>query len=133
MKKKRVLFVDDEEAVSMLCGWLLERTGRFAVRAESRGTEALATARQFRPDLIFLDCHLPDKSGAEIARDLRADSELKSIPMVFITGGLTRGEAALRTEELGEETIAKPMLGDELVRRAFELTDDSGQDGDRAA
>lgn len=121
--KKRVLVVDDENAMTTLCGMLLERTGYFSVRTECAGAKALAAAREFRPDLIFLDCHLPDMDGAEIAAELRADGELCAVPVVFLTGGVTRAEAEEINARGEMETMAKPFSREVFVRRALELVD----------
>lgn len=122
-EKKRVLLVDDEDALTQLCGLLLERTGHFTVRAVGEGGRAMAAAREFRPDLIFLDCHLPDKAGEEIAEELQADRELCLVPVVFLTGGVTRAEAETMTRSGGRPMMAKPFARGELVQRAMELVE----------
>lgn len=122
-EKKRVLVVDDEDALTALCGMLLERTGHFSVRTECEGMNAMAAAREFRPDLIFLDCCLPDKDGAEIAAELQADGELCSVPVIFLTGGLTREESEAINAQGEKETMAKPFEGQAFLQRALELVE----------
>ncbi|MEA3212241.1 MAG: two-component system, OmpR family, response regulator [Chthoniobacter sp.] len=97
---------------------ILETTGTALVCEENCGNRALETAREFRPDLIFLDWNIGDKKGGELAIEMRNDSALCSIPIVFMTGSVTREEAA--TERvLGDfPTLAKPFSMDELLQVA---------------
>src|SRR5205809_734888 len=60
MSLKRLLLVDDEEPFTRLVKLNLEQTGRYTVRIENDGAKALATAREFAPDLILLDVIMPD-------------------------------------------------------------------------
>lgn len=68
----RVLVVDDDFMVARLHRAMVEQTSGFRVVGEARtGADALAAARQLRPDLILLDIYLPDMSGIEVLRELR--------------------------------------------------------------
>jgi DNA-binding NarL/FixJ family response regulator len=80
----RVLVVDDHEVVRRGLVALLERREAFQVVAEA-GTmaEAVAQARRFEPDLVLMDVRLPDGSGIEACRDIRA--ELPKTSVVFLT------------------------------------------------
>jgi DNA-binding response OmpR family regulator len=115
MAPVRILFVDDDSALTGLYRLLLAQLGDFVVAEEDEGTRALETARRFHPDMIFLDCNLPDKTGSEIAVELRADAELKTVPLAYLTGALTREEAA--TGQLGGlPALAKPFRSEEFIR-----------------
>ncbi|MCH9030087.1 MAG: response regulator, partial [Bacteroidetes bacterium] len=59
-----------------------------------KGVQGLQKARDFKPDLILLDVMMPDVHGDQIAAELQADEALKKIPIVFLTGVLTKEEAA---------------------------------------
>ena len=54
MEKQRILLVDDDVSVSRTLKMYLDENGAFEVRVENVGSRAIATARDFRPDLIFL-------------------------------------------------------------------------------
>lgn len=82
---KRILVVDDEVALTRMVKMNLENAGDFNVRTVNRGSEAIGTAREFMPDMIFLDVMMPDMSGDEVALELREDPELSNIPVVFMT------------------------------------------------
>jgi CheY-like chemotaxis protein len=114
---KRVLVVDDDVGMTTLCRRFLQQSGRFAVREENSGARAVAAAREFRPHLIYLDRRMPGLSGAEIAAELRADSELSAIPIVYITGMV---ECSGTLDDL--PVLAKPIRGADLVRNADEMT-----------
>jgi CheY-like chemotaxis protein len=114
----RILLVDDEIHLTNLWRLILESTGRYTVLEENRGTRALQTTRKFRPHLIFMDRDLTDTDGGAIAAELRADPELGSMPIVFVTGSVSREEAALHGLLGGVPTLAKPFESASLVRVA---------------
>ena len=64
---RRILIVDNDKNTTHLVKILLEKTGRYLVFEENDSTRAHQTARNFRPDLIFLDVVMPDRDGGEIA------------------------------------------------------------------
>jgi len=116
MEKKRILLVDDEASLTRMMRLNLERTGKYEVREENRGSRAVETARQFKPDLIFLDVMMPDTSGDEVAARLQEDSELKDIKFVFLTAIVTRGETEPGGSEIAGRTfLAKPVKTEELL------------------
>jgi two-component system, OmpR family, response regulator len=115
MEKQRILLVEDEHGVATIFRLLLERTGRFIVRTEDYGARALESARQFRPELIFLDLCLPDKDGVAVAIELQNDPALKDVPIVFLTGlGKDGADGSFRAFPV----LAKPIRGNELVECA---------------
>ena len=100
----------------------LEQTGRYSVREENRGSNALRAARDFHPDLIFLDVMMPDKGGDEIAAELKEDPELRHIKYVFLTAIVTKRETGTGAAEISGETfLAKPVKRDELLAVVDEL------------
>lgn len=82
---KTVLVVDDEPDAREFLVTVLEDNGFTAVTAKD-GTEALAAIERRRPDLVTLDITMPEKSGVAVYRKLREDEQLKSIPVIIITG-----------------------------------------------
>jgi CheY-like chemotaxis protein len=116
MIKKRILVVDDEVSITRLLKLNLERTGQYEVREENAGEMAVPAAREFQPDLIFLDVMMPKISGGEVAAQLRLEPAFRKTPIVFLT-------AAVKKEELGgpggkiggRYYIAKPMSTGEVL------------------
>jgi len=114
MGKKRILLVDDEPSFTRVLKLCLEKTGSYEVREENRGTMAMATARQFKPDLILLDVVMPDIDGGEIASGIMADENLKDIPIVFLTAAVAKDEEGVIS---GHPFLAKPINTEEVIKR----------------
>jgi len=114
--KKRILVVDDEPALTRMVKLNLERTGNYEVRTENQGRMAVPAAKEFKPDLIFLDVMMPDMGGDEVSALLNEDEELSKIKFVFMTAIVTRDETdAMGTNIGGNEFLAKPVRTDELI------------------
>ena len=114
--KKRILVVDDEATLTRMVKLNLERTGDYEVRTENKGSQALQAAREFKPDLIFLDVMMPDMSGDEVCAQIKEDSQLTDVAIVFMTAIVTKAE----TDELGSniggrEFLAKPAKTEEMI------------------
>jgi CheY-like chemotaxis protein len=117
MSLKRILVIDDEEIVTRTVKMSLEKTGFYAVRGENKARNALATAREFKPDLIFLDVMMPEMDGGEVAFQIKSDPQLKEVPMVFLTAIVTKKEAS-GSDQIHQKDryLAKPVNLDELVQ-----------------
>jgi CheY-like chemotaxis protein len=112
---QRILIVDNDKNTTHLVKILLEKTGRYLVFEENDPSRARQTARNFRPDLIFLDVVMPDRDGAEIAAQMRADPELHNAPIIFLTALVTRAEANAGLRIDGHAFLAKPIDIQELI------------------
>jgi CheY-like chemotaxis protein len=88
----RVLVVDDESSIRMLCRVNLTRAGIEVLEAAD-GEEALELARAEHPDLVLLDVMMPGLDGWTVAAELAARPETRDIPVVFLTA---RAESADR-------------------------------------
>lgn len=114
--KPRILIVDDEPNLSHLVSMYLERTQRFEVLVENRSSQALTRAREFKPDVVLLDVDMPGKDGGEVARDMRADAQLRSTPVLFFTSLISREEAGTKAAMRGSyRYLAKPVNSNVLV------------------
>jgi len=112
----RILVVDDEPDILELVRFSLAQAG-FSVETAESGEEALAALHRSPPELAILDLMLPDRSGTEICREIRADRRLSDLPVVMLTA---KGEEVDRVVgfELGaDDYIAKPFSSRELVLR----------------
>jgi CheY-like chemotaxis protein len=116
MSLKRLLLVDDEEPFTRLVKLNLEQTGRYTVRIENDGAKALATAREFAPDLILLDVIMPDADGGEVAALIKADAALKAVPIIFLTAAVSQKELDGPSGMIGGRMfIAKPVNKRSLI------------------
>ena len=83
--KKKILIVDDELDVRIYVGTLFETSGYEPIAARN-GREGLQKAKQISPDLIILDVMMPQAGGVSMYRELKADRQLKKIPVIMLTG-----------------------------------------------
>ena len=84
-RQSRVLVVDDDPGVRLVCTTTLELDG-FDVIEAANGQEAIALALAHAPDLVLLDISMPVLDGFGVAAALRADTRTNAIPIVFLTG-----------------------------------------------
>lgn len=124
--KKRILVVDDEPALTRMVKLILEKTGKYEVRTENKGTMAMTAAKEFNPDLIFLDVMMPDMCGDEIAALLKEDEELSKIKFIFMTAIVTKDETGATGSNIGGNVfLAKPVSPEELIATIETALDDS--------
>ncbi|MCK5318792.1 MAG: response regulator [Anaerolineales bacterium] len=81
---KRVVCIEDEPEMIDLVRLILGRKG-FNVIGANGGIEGLETVQRERPDLVLLDLMMPDMDGWEVYQQMKADDELRSIPVVVVT------------------------------------------------
>lgn len=105
---KTVLIVEDNDLNMKLFNDLLEAHGYLTLKTTS-GVEAVKLARSEKPDLILMDIQLPEVSGLEVTRWLKADEELKKIPVVAITAFAMKGDEERIREGGCEAYLSKPI------------------------
>ena len=86
-----VLYVEDNLSNITLIEHIMVHRPHVKLLAAMQGRLGLDLAREHRPDLILLDLHLPDISGEDVLTGLRAQPELKDIPVIVISADATRG------------------------------------------
>jgi CheY-like chemotaxis protein len=102
-----VLLVDDQIQLCYIYIDYLQRHGYRVLTAED-GVTALQTARAESPDVILMDFSMPQRSGADVARDLKADPRTAEIPIVMLTA-LPYGAVGRAAREAGcSGYLAKP-------------------------
>ncbi len=112
----RILVVEDEDALSTLLQYNLEKEG-YSVDVADDGEEALVSIDERQPDLVVLDWMLPKVSGIEVCRRLRGKAETRNIPIVMLTA---RGEESDRVRGLdtgADDYLTKPFSMVELTAR----------------
>ena len=103
-----ILIVEDNELNMKLFRDLLEAQG-YDVLETRDGMQALDIARAKRPDLIVMDIQLPQVSGLEVTKWIKADDDLKHIPVVAVTAFAMKGDEEKIREGGCEAYIAKPI------------------------
>ncbi|MBP7000044.1 phosphate regulon transcriptional regulator PhoB [Amaricoccus sp.] len=112
----KVLVVEDEEAISHLLAYNLEKEG-FSVATCADGDDALTAVDEEKPDLVLMDWMLPNVSGVELCRRMRMGAETREIPVILLTA---RGEEEDRVRGLdvgADDYVTKPFSMSELVAR----------------
>jgi DNA-binding response OmpR family regulator len=109
----RILLVDDEPLITDSLTYSLRREG-FEVKAVVDGAQALKAVDEYQPDLIVLDLMLPDISGLEVCRRLRANS---TTPVIMLTARGEEIDRVLGLEVGADDYLAKPFSFRELLAR----------------
>lgn len=108
MKDKKVLIVEDNELNMKLFHDLLEAHGVITIET-SDGREVMDLVREHNPDLILMDIQLPEISGLDVTKMLKADDELKGIPVIAVTAFAMKGDEQKIREGGCEDYISKPI------------------------
>jgi CheY-like chemotaxis protein len=120
MAPKLILCVEDNDSNMRLVSRIVEgEKHRFMSAVD--GQTALALAIDEHPDLILLDINIPGLNGLELARRLKSDSDLASIPLIATTANVLRGDRERCLEAGCDEYLPKPLDVRELqmVLRAY--------------
>jgi DNA-binding response OmpR family regulator len=110
---KTILVVEDEMKIARVVRDYLERAG-FTVIVTADGEAAIASARSETPDLIVLDLGLPGRDGLDVARELRARS---NVPIVMLTARGDETDRIVGLELGADDYVVKPFSPKELVAR----------------
>ena len=127
LRRRTILLVEDEESITTPLVEALRREG-FDTAGSATAGESLALADRVKPDLVLLDVMLPDGSGFDVCRELRARSR---VPIIMLTA---RGEEADRVAglELGaDDYVVKPFSARELVARVRAVLRRAAEAGER--
>lgn len=113
---EKILIVDDDVDSLKLIGLMLKRNGYEVVAADT-GTNALAKADTENPDLIILDVMMPDMSGLEVCRRLRANNNTIDIPIIMFTAKTLIDDKVKGFEAGADDYLTKPTHPAELASR----------------
>lgn len=114
--KGHILIVDDEKFAVDLISARLSSEG-FTVSGAVGGQDALDFLKTYKPDLVLLDCMMPDIDGHEVLRRIRADKRIKDIPVIMLTANLKHSDKVKGFEMGLDDYMTKPYEGTELVAR----------------
>jgi DNA-binding response OmpR family regulator len=127
----KVLVIDDEAPIRLLCRVNLEAEGMEVSEAED-GAEGLELAREERPDVILLDVMMPGLDGWEVLQRLLDDDRTREIPIVFLTARAELRDRARGLELGGVDYVTKPFNPVELAPLVKDLIARVGR-GEREA
>ncbi|QSB46219.1 response regulator [Altererythrobacter sp. FM1] len=117
-----ILIADDDPILVEILKFRLEGAG-YSVVAASDGAQALETAKEIRPDLIVLDSMMPIMSGPAVLTALKADPDLKDIPVVMLTARNGEADIVAGLKSGAAEYLTKPFIPQELLVRISGLVE----------
>jgi DNA-binding response OmpR family regulator len=113
VKSGRILFVEDENAISEPFSQALTRAGFEPVVART-AAQALDLAERLQPDLVLLDLRLPDGDGRDVCRQLRRTSD---VPILMLTASGTETDRIIGLELGADDYVVKPFSSGEVISR----------------
>lgn len=105
---KTVLIVEDNELNMKLFHDLLEAHGIDTIETRN-GKDVMDIARDQKPDLILMDIQLPEISGLDVTKMMKAEEDLKDIPIIAVTAFAMKGDEEKIRESGCEDYISKPI------------------------
>jgi DNA-binding response OmpR family regulator len=118
----RVLVIDDEAPIRLLCRVNLEAEGLDVIEAEN-GPAGLEIARVEQPDVVLLDVMMPGLDGWQVAEQLLDDSSTRDIPIIFLTARAEFRDRAKGLDIGGIDYVTKPFNPLELAPLVEDLLD----------
>lgn len=106
--QKTILVVEDNELNMKLFHDLLEVQG-YRILQTASGDEAFRLAMDEQPDLILMDIQLPEKSGLDVTRELKAEPKVQNIPVVAVTAFAMRDDEERIRAAGCDDYLAKPI------------------------
>ena len=108
-----LLFIEDDDGIRLALSMALEDEG-YDVRQAPNGEDGLTEFRRTPPDLVLLDLRLPDMSGFDVCRALRAES---IVPIIMITAQTDTHDMVAGLEAGADDYVTKPVVPKELAAR----------------
>jgi two-component system, OmpR family, alkaline phosphatase synthesis response regulator PhoP len=116
LSKQTILVVDDEQDLLDLIEYNLKKEGYKVLKAEN-GQQGIEMAKEHHPNLVLLDIMMPKMDGIQVCEKMRANPDLKSIPVIFLTA---RSDEKTEVEGLdigADDFITKPISTTKLLSR----------------
>ncbi|MBC8339812.1 MAG: phosphate regulon transcriptional regulator PhoB [Rhodospirillales bacterium] len=111
-----VLIIEDEMPQAEMLRYNLEKEG-FRTLVADTGEEAMRRVDMEVPDLVVVDWMLPERSGIDICRELRARAETRQLPIIMLTARGEEGDRVLGLEAGADDYVVKPYSPREMVAR----------------
>ncbi len=116
-RKKHVLTIEDDQDIAAAIELYLTKLGDFKVTKAENGNDGVRMAGLEQPDLILLDCMLPDIDGLKVLTELKSDKRTAKIPVIMLTGRKWMMQVEAAVDHGAEDYLTKPVNPQELVRR----------------
>lgn len=119
--ERRVVIIEDEHDVARLLEFNLKNAG-FTVAVANRGDDGIAAVGKHKPDVVVLDLMLPDQSGYDVCKTLRADSNVGDLGVLMLTAKGEAEDRILGLEVGADDYVVKPFVVREVVLRVTALS-----------
>ena len=119
---KRILLIEDEPNITEAIRFILRRDG-LDVDVHADGSTALQAVHSRRPDAVILDVMLPNRSGYDVLRDLRAAPETADLPVMVLTARGNRQDRELAERFGASRFMTKPFSNSDMLAAVRELLD----------
>lgn len=116
----KILIAEDERDIRDLVAFTLRFAGH-EVFAAANGEEAVELAPKVSPDLILMDVRMPRMTGYEACKVMKANPDLKDIPVVFLSAKGQESEIQQGLDVGAEAYLLKPFAPDQLTARVKEI------------
>ena len=116
MPIKNILIVDDSPTDRQFLSDLLAKNG-YKVTTAQNAEEAVAKAKEQRPDLVLMDVVMPGQSGFQATRTLSRDEATKQIPIIICTSKGQDTDKAWGMKQGARDYVVKPVVADELIAK----------------
>lgn len=110
----KVLYVEDNFQNFRLVMRMLARSGEYELTQAPDGTQALEMIGDLNPDVVLMDINLPDIDGMEVTRRIKANPDLRNIPVIALTANAMVGDREKFLEAGCDDYLRKPISRDEL-------------------
>ena len=120
MPIKNILIVDDSPTDRQFLSDLLSKNG-FKVSTAENADDALAKAKQLKPDLVLMDVVMPGQSGFQATRALSKDEATKAIPVIICTSKSQETDKQWGMKQGARDYVVKPVKGPELLAKIAAL------------
>ena len=118
--ERRVVIIEDEHDVARLLEFNLKNAG-FVVSVAGRGDDGLVAVAKHKPDVVVLDLMLPDQSGYDVCKTLRADPGVGDLGVLMLTAKGEAEDRILGLEVGADDYVVKPFVVREVVLRVTAL------------
>jgi two-component system OmpR family response regulator len=120
-----ILIAEDEPSILESLDFILRRAG-WTISSVTDGDAALEAVRRLKPRLVVLDVMLPKRSGFDVLKQIRADSETQALPVLILTAKGQQQDRRI-AEQLGADVfVTKPYANAEVVGAVRQLLGENG-------
>lgn len=121
---RKLLIADDEAGVRSLVKMTLE-SGDYEILEAPDGAQALALAKQHRPELVLLDVSMPGPSGFEVCRAIKGDPQLEETKVIMLTAKAQEADISEGNAAGADDYFTKPFSPVALMRKVDEIFADN--------